>query len=91
MFVIAEGEVDVVRRRDDDTEELLATLQPGQHFGEIAIFNHSRRTATVRARTRVRVLSLGGVEALSLSDAIAPFGENMRALPKHTPRGGRSI
>jgi NADH dehydrogenase len=85
MFVIAEGEVDVVRLRGDGTEEHLATLQPGQHFGEIAIFHHTRRTATVRARSRVRVLSLGGVEALSLSDVMRPFGDSVRALPKHTP------
>jgi CRP-like cAMP-binding protein len=86
MFVIAGGEVDVVRRAGDGTETHLATLRPGQHFGEVAIFNHTRRTATVRARSRVRVLSLGGSEALSLSDAMQPFGERVRALP--TPAHG---
>jgi len=88
MFVIAEGEVDVVRRTEDGTEEHLATLRPGQHFGEVAIFNHKRRTATVRARSRVRLLSLGGSEALSLSDVMLPFGESVRTLPKQTPAGG---
>jgi NADH dehydrogenase len=91
MYVIAEGEVEVVRRKSDGTETHLATLHQGQHFGEIAIFNHTRRTATVRARSRVRVLSLGGLEALDLSDVLPPFGDNVRALPKHTPRDGKTL
>jgi len=81
MFVISEGEVEVVHTAADGTEQHLATLRPGQHFGEVAIFNHKRRTATVRAKTRVRLLSLGGNEALNLSEAIQPFGERIRALP----------
>jgi cAMP-dependent protein kinase regulator len=81
MYVISEGEVDVVRTAADGTEEHLATLRQGQHFGEVAIFNNKRRTATVRARSRVRLLALGGNEALSLSEAMEPFGEQMKALP----------
>jgi hypothetical protein len=35
----------------------------------------------VRARSRVRLISLGGNEALSLSEAMQPFGAEMKALP----------
>lgn len=86
MYVISEGEVDVTRAASDGSEEHLATLGPGQHFGEVAVFNDKRRTATVRARSRVRLLSLGGSEALSLSEAMEPFGEQMKSLP--VDRGG---
>ena len=81
MYVISEGEVDVVRKAVDGGEEHLATLGPGQHFGEVAVFNDKRRTATVRARSRVRLLSLGGSEAQNLSSAMAPFGERIQSLP----------
>ena len=81
LYVIAEGEVDVVQRREDGTEEHLATLGAGQHFGEVAVFRKKRRTATVRARSRVRLLSLGEEEAQSLSDAMQPFGERVQSLP----------
>lgn len=81
MYVISEGEVDVVRKGESGEEEHLATLRPGQHFGEVAVFNDKRRTATVRARSRVRLLSVGGTEALSLSEAMQPLGEQMRSLP----------
>jgi NADH dehydrogenase len=86
MYVISEGEVEVVRAAPDGSEEHLATLGPGQHFGEVAIFNDKRRTATVRARSRVRLLTLGGSEALSMSEAMGPFGERLKALP--TDQGG---
>jgi NADH dehydrogenase len=81
MYVISEGEVDVLHTEADGRETHLATLRPGQHFGEVAIFNNKRRTATVRARSRVRLISLGGNEALSLSEAMQPFGAEMKALP----------
>lgn len=81
LYVISEGEVEVVRDGADGGEERLATLGPGQHFGEVAVFNDRRRTATVRARSRVRVLSLGATEAQSLSDAMSPFGDRIRSLP----------
>lgn len=81
LYVISEGEVEVVRDGANGGEEHLATLGPGQHFGEVAVFNDKRRTATVRARSRVRVLSLGATEAQSLSDAMSPFGERVKSLP----------
>lgn len=86
LYVISEGEVDVVRRDGGRREEHLATLGPGQHFGEVAVFHDKRRTATVRARSRVRVLSLGATEAQSLSNAMSPFAERIKSLP--VDRGG---
>lgn len=88
LYVISEGEVEVVRNGPDGAEEHLARLGPGQHFGEVAVFNDKRRTATVRARSRVRLLSLGASEALSLSEAMQSFGERVRTLPRDHRAGG---
>ena len=59
FFVIAKGEVAVTRRTPEGEEIELATLSPGQFFGEVGILAETRRTATVRA--------IGDVELLALS------------------------
>jgi serine/threonine protein phosphatase PrpC len=53
LYVIVEGECEVWRRG-----ESIATLQPGGHFGEMALLSRRPRTATVTAKSDVRVLVL---------------------------------
>jgi CRP-like cAMP-binding protein len=49
FFVIAEGEAEVLV---DDAR--VATLGPGDHFGELAMISQRERIATVRALTAMR-------------------------------------
>ena len=57
MYLILEGEAEVRLRSDSGQQErLLALLQPGQVFGEIGYVRENRRTADVRALTRVQAL-----------------------------------
>jgi len=57
LFVIQEGTVEVVVSQSGH-EKLLRTLGPGELIGEMAIFEHEVRSATVRARGRVRALTV---------------------------------
>jgi CRP-like cAMP-binding protein len=61
FFVILDGEVEVTH---DD--ERLATLGPGDFFGEIALIQHGRRTASVSttAPSRLAVMSPASFEAM---------------------------
>lgn len=49
MYVIQTGRAVVVRTADDGQEEHLTTLEAGAGFGEMSIFQHEPRSATVRA------------------------------------------
>jgi CRP-like cAMP-binding protein len=53
FFVVAEGEAAV-----SVNGEQLATLGPGDHFGEVALVTESERTATVTAKTELRCLEI---------------------------------
>lgn len=58
FFIIVDGEVAVVHLADDGKEIELATLGPGEMFGEMGILMEARRTADVRANTDVSLLAL---------------------------------
>ncbi len=57
FFVLADGNVSVTA----DGREV-ATLGPGDYFGEMAIIGEGRRLATVTAATPVRVYVMFGTE-----------------------------
>ena len=57
MYVIQEGQVEVVINKNG-REEVLSILEAGNFFGEMAIFDHEDRSATVRALSMVRVLTV---------------------------------
>lgn len=57
MFVIQEGEVEVIRYQDGKAVQL-AVLGRGEIFGEIALFGDEKRTATVRALGHARILTV---------------------------------
>ncbi len=62
VYVIEEGEVEIVRVLADRSEELLARIGPGRYFGELAPLFGIRRSATARASTQARVVGLTVVE-----------------------------
>lgn len=48
MYVVQLGQVEIILRRGDN-EYCLAVLEPGDFFGEMALFGYPTRTATARA------------------------------------------
>ena len=51
IYVVSEGEFEIVRELADGGEELLKVAGPGDYFGEIGVLFNLPRSATVRART----------------------------------------
>jgi len=64
-FVIVEGEA-AVRRNG----RRIATLGPGDHFGELALLDGGPRTATVIATSPMKLLVLGQREFTGLLDEV---------------------
>lgn len=66
-YVIEAGEVEVV-----GDGRVVAALGPGEGFGEIALLRRSPRTATVRARTDLRLRALSGASFLPVVLGFTP-------------------
>jgi MFS family permease len=86
-FVIESGEVEVV---GDGT--VVATLGPGEGFGEIALLRRVRRTAAARARSDVRLQALAGDHFLPVVLGYTPSAREAGAvvegmLDRYSPKG----
>jgi CRP-like cAMP-binding protein len=56
LFIIASGEVAILKQDAGEREKLLARLGPGQTIGEMALIDGQPRSATVRAAADVVLL-----------------------------------
>jgi MFS family permease len=86
-FVIESGGAEVI-----GDGRVIATLGPGQGFGEIALLQHGRRTAAVRATCRLRLQALGSEHFLAVVLGFPPSASDARTtvdsmLDRFTPRG----
>jgi CRP/FNR family transcriptional regulator len=70
-YVIRSGHVRAIREHADGRSITLANFGPGDFFGELAMFDDERRSATV--------------EALDNTDAIGILGNDMRRLLREHP------
>ena len=58
FYIVSAGEVEVIRRKLDGSEKILAVLHPGDYFGEIGLLTEARRNASIRAKTDVELLAM---------------------------------
>ncbi|HEX4519857.1 MAG TPA: cyclic nucleotide-binding domain-containing protein [Gaiellaceae bacterium] len=75
VYFIQEGEAGVVT----DTGET-GTVGPGDTFGEIALLLTGQRTATVTARTPMRLLVLSGQDFERIRDSVPVLEQSLRRL-----------
>lgn len=58
VYAVQEGELEVVKERKGGGELRIAVLHAGDIFGEMAILEKEARSATVRALSEVRLLTV---------------------------------
>ncbi len=58
FYTIRSGWADVIYEEKSGLEHVVAELGPGDCFGEIALIENVKRTATVRAKTDIELISL---------------------------------
>jgi NADH dehydrogenase len=73
IYFIEEGECEVLHEQQDE-QELLATLNRGECFGEMALLSDRTRNATIRARTIMNVLIIPKVDFNKLRQSVPAFG-----------------
>ena len=76
IYFIQHGEADVLTGGGEPIE----TLGPGDTFGEIALLLTGQRTATVVARTPMRLLSLSGQDFERIQARVPELERSLRRL-----------
>jgi len=74
FFVVLEGSVAVEREGID-----VATIGAGDFFGEIALLEDDRRTATVASATRVRAAVMSAADFFEMCAEIPQIGQRVTA------------
>ena len=75
LTVIDEGQAEVVH-----DGQVVAQLGPGDVFGEVGVVKKGLRNATVRATTRMRLMTLTGWDMRRLRNRIPQLEERLKAL-----------
>jgi CRP/FNR family transcriptional regulator, cyclic AMP receptor protein len=74
FFAIEDGTADVTREG-----AVLATLGPGDFFGEIGLLGADRRVASVTATSPMRLVVLTGSQLRAIESRMAPVAQRIRA------------
>lgn len=80
IYVISEGEIEIVRELAGGGEELLWVAEAGDYFGELSPLFHMPRSATARARTDATVI---GYTVATFRERLGTTG--IRDLIQHRP------
>jgi len=73
FYIILKGEVEIFKKINDTRSEILATLKPGDYFGEMSLIDKAPRSAGARGKGEVVALTIFKPDfeiLLKASDAI---------------------
>ena len=92
LFILLNGRARVLTADSRGREVILATLQPGDHIGEMSLIDNQPHSATVRAEIQTDVLMLGRLEfARCLPENTSMAYAVMRGLVQRLRHADRKI
>lgn len=92
LFILLNGRARVLTADSRGREVILATLQPGDHIGEMSLIDNEPHSATVRTEMQTDVLMLGRVEfARCLPENTSMAYAVMRGLVQRLRHADRKI
>ncbi|MGH2362790.1 MAG: cyclic nucleotide-binding domain-containing protein [bacterium] len=77
FFIIESGNMEIVREEPDRPPQRRGTRSAGTSFGELALLNHTPRTATVRCLTPVNVVMFSREDFHALAGSFHSFREHI--------------
>ncbi len=83
FYVLTSGRARVVKQDHNGDEIVLATLKPGDSFGEAALAEGGTRTASVRCSTAVEVLRLDRDDFLELTKEVPELKHHVEMTARH--------
>jgi putative ABC transport system ATP-binding protein len=84
IYVVSEGEFEIVREIAEGGEELVKVARPGDYFGEFGVLFNLPRSATVRARTAAKAV---GYTAHAFRERLGVKGLGDLIERRELPRG----
>ena len=82
VYVIRTGNVEVLAKRPGGSQEVIARLYPGDHFGELALLRDAPRAATIRTVTGVQLFKMSPGNFLALYFSLPGFRDNVGEIMK---------
>ncbi|MBA2433875.1 MAG: peptidase domain-containing ABC transporter [Chthoniobacterales bacterium] len=83
FYILLSGRARVVKADQNGNEIVLATLKPGDSFGEAALSEGDLRTATVRCSTAVEALRLDRADFLQLAEETPELKHHIEMTARH--------
>src|SRR5712691_7272816 len=83
FYILISGRARVIKTDQNGEEIVLATIKPGDSFGEAALAEGGTRTATVRCSTAVEVLRLDREDFLALAEEIPALKHHLEITARH--------
>jgi NADH dehydrogenase len=89
FYIILSGQVEVFRQENGEVKSV-ATLGPGEYFGEMSLLREVRHTASVRALTPLNLLVMSGSDFTALASSSTQLGKFLESVVEQRLSGSNT-